>query len=400
MYEQLGITIVRKFKDFDRWLGHVVQGRSKRHQLWLGKPGKGKTARIHRAVKNSVGSDLFPDLTGRVMAPIYGGRVTPAKWYIRGWQHRLEPLLVLNDVDIRRMDTAWESLLCQFLESSGSRTIRWDLKSGASIDAVDHDSIARYLRKMGLLDEFLREQAESMPNRSEGDQAWTYCDTPSELNLYGSSHEGEDGTAEPTADRAPVRLVLPRSYETGTTVVLVANDLGHGTRGRIFSRLQTFEFDPLVDEQIDDIRTWFPPVPQAILAVIQACHRRSEVLNLDYRAVLNAAESLRLGENWEDPLRASFYATSNFHVQEDASNIIDWLVNQRVRPGQEFTERQMYESVGSLRGERNTARRSAALDLLVEEGWVERFRPPTALRPGKRGRRPGRSFRVLHLPKN
>ena len=60
----------------------------------------------------------------------------------------------------------------------------------------------------------------------------------------------------------------------------------------------------------------------------------------------------------------------------------------------------MYEDVCSLRGERNGPRRSAALDLLVEKGWIERFRPPTVLRPGKRGRRPGPSFRVLRLPKN
>jgi hypothetical protein len=181
---------------------------------------------------------------------------------------------------------------------------------------------------------------------------------------------------------------------------LVANDLGHGTRGRIFSRLQPFEFDPLVDEQIEDIRTWFPPVPPAILVVIQACHRRNEVLNLDYRAVLNAAESLHLGENWEDPLRVSFYAAANLRVQEDVGNVIDWLVSQRVRPGQEFTERQMYEFVGSLRGNRNSARRSAALDHMVEEGLIERFRPPTAIRPGKRGRKPGPSFRVRCLPGN
>ena len=249
-----------KPEDFDRWLGHVVQGRSKRHQLWLGRPGKGKVARIHRAVQNSVGSDMFPDLQGRVVAPIYGGRVTPAKWFIRGWQHHLEPLLVLNDIDIRRMDTSWESMLCQFIESPGPRTIRWDLKTGASIDGVDHDEIVAYLQKKGLLDKFLREQAGSSRNPSEDDEASTCYDLLPELNLFDPSYEGEQELAEPIADRAPVRLILPRSYQTASSIVLVANDLGTGTRGRIFSRLQTFEFDPLVDEQVEDLKTWSPAI--------------------------------------------------------------------------------------------------------------------------------------------
>jgi hypothetical protein len=104
--EHRGARNVRTFEDFDRWLGHVVQGRSTRHQLWLGRPGVGKTARIQRLVENSVGNDRYPDLQGRVRAPIYGGRITPAKWFIRGWQHRLEPLLILNDLQIGRLDSA------------------------------------------------------------------------------------------------------------------------------------------------------------------------------------------------------------------------------------------------------------------------------------------------------
>jgi hypothetical protein len=67
---------------------------------------------------------MFPSMRGRVECPVYSGRITPAKWYVRGWQHRLESLLCLNDVTIQRVDTAWESMLCQFLEAAGLRTIR------------------------------------------------------------------------------------------------------------------------------------------------------------------------------------------------------------------------------------------------------------------------------------
>src|SRR5271155_3054907 len=102
MYLHPGTSVIRRFADFDLWLGHAVQGRSKRHQLWLGRPGTGKTARLHRHVKNTVGTDMFPALGGRIPAPIYAGRITPAKWFIRGWQHHLEPLLCLNDVSIPR----------------------------------------------------------------------------------------------------------------------------------------------------------------------------------------------------------------------------------------------------------------------------------------------------------
>ena len=35
--------------------------------------------------------------------------MTPAKWFIRGWQHHLEPLLCLNDIHIRRVDPDWEA---------------------------------------------------------------------------------------------------------------------------------------------------------------------------------------------------------------------------------------------------------------------------------------------------
>ena len=39
--------------------------RTKQHQIWIGAPGKGKTALIHKHVKNSVGYDMFPDYRGK-----------------------------------------------------------------------------------------------------------------------------------------------------------------------------------------------------------------------------------------------------------------------------------------------------------------------------------------------
>ena len=102
---------------------------------------------------------------------------------------------------------------------------------------------------------------------------------------------------------------------------------------------------------------------------------------------------------WEDALRASFYTPADQQVQEDASNVLDWLIGRGAKRGRAFTERDLYQDLGALRGERNRARRSAALDYLVAQGWVERFHPPAVLRPGGRGRRPGPSFRVLRLPK-
>jgi hypothetical protein len=130
-------TIVRTFADMDAWMGAAVRGKIERHQLWLGRPGSGKTARLHRHIKNRVEHDMFPGLQDRAEAPIYSGRITPAKWFIRGWQHHLEPLLALNDVSISRIDESWESMLVQFLETAGTRTIRWDLKSHPDLSAGD-----------------------------------------------------------------------------------------------------------------------------------------------------------------------------------------------------------------------------------------------------------------------
>ena len=99
---------------------------------WAGR--QGQTARLAPPYENTVGHVCFPHLKGRVAGPIYSGRITPAKWFIQGWRRRLEPLLCLNDVAIRRVDTDWESVLCQFLEVAGPRTIRWDLKSRATLE--------------------------------------------------------------------------------------------------------------------------------------------------------------------------------------------------------------------------------------------------------------------------
>jgi hypothetical protein len=397
-HEYRGAQTVRTFQEFDRWLGHAVHGRSPRNQLWLGRPGVGKTARIQRLVRNSVGSDRYPDLQGRVEAPIYGGRITPAKWFIRGWQHRLEPLLILNDLQIGRVDSAWESMLCQFLEQEGRRTIRWDPRSAVALDPSDRRGIERYLRRMGLLDRFLESQHETEEEAIYGDRVSPCDPLLPNAGPPGPGCEDAEDVLEPQDGQAELRLELPRSYETESTVILVANNLGDRSWDRIYSRLRTFVFEPLVTEQIADIKTWSPPIPGAILGVIEEADRRGEILSLDYRRVMEAWDALRLAENWEDPLREAFYGPTDVEVQLDADNILDWLAQRRARCGREFTEREMYDQVASLRGERKRARRSDALDWLVRNGWIERFRHPSVLRPGQRGRRPGPSFRVLKHP--
>lgn len=363
-----GATIVRRFDEFDRRLASVVQERSNRHQLWLGRPGSGKTARLHRHVKNLVGHDMFPRLEGRVEAPIYEGRITPAKFFIRGWQHHLEPLLCLNDVSIHKMDVSWEMLLCQFLERAGDRTIRWDLKARAELDPGDQQEITDYLQRNGLLDQFLQEQ----------------------------------GSIEHTSlmrDFDPLltpELKLPRSYTTESAVILVANRLGDETWSRIFSRLRVYVWNPLPEEQVEDLRSWDPPVPRAILGVIESCLRNGEILNLDYRAVLNAIADYREHFSWEDALRNSFYGSADVQIQEDANDVLNWLIAKKARAGQIFSERDLYQVVAGLR--HNKTRRSDALNYLAAQGWIERFDPPALLRPGRRGRRPGPTFCVLRVP--
>ncbi|WP_210420383.1 hypothetical protein [Aquisphaera giovannonii] len=150
-----GAVTVRIFADLDRWPGHAVRGLSDRHQLWIGPPGKGKTARVHRDVANSICDDPFAGMEGRVAAAIYTGRITAAQWFVRGWQHRLEPLLVLNDVTIGRGDAAWRDMLLQFMERPGRRTIRWDNRSGPKYGAEDLREIEDDLRSRDLLDRLL-----------------------------------------------------------------------------------------------------------------------------------------------------------------------------------------------------------------------------------------------------
>jgi hypothetical protein len=289
-------------------------------------------------------------------------------------------------------------MLCQFLEQAGRRTIRWDLRSATALDPADRREIARYLGRMGLLEEFLGTQHGTDDELTDGDGSSPCDGLPADAGSPGIDHEDGGEVLESQDDRADLRLELPRSYETETTVILVANHLGDGSWERIFSRLRTFIFDPHASEQIADIKSWTPPIPGAILAVIEEADRRDEILSLDYRAVVDACDALLLGENWEDALRGSFYGPRDVEVQEDAGNILDWLAHRKAAPGREFTERQMYDEVASLRGEKKKARRSAALDHLVQAGWIERFRAPAALRPGRRGRKPGPSFRVLRRP--
>ena len=320
----------------------------------------GTTSRLHRHVQNSVGSDMSPRLGGHVEAPVYSGRVTPAKWFIRGWQHRLEPLLCLNDVSIRRVDDAWESMLCQFLEASGPRTIRWDLRSGVTLTPSDSSEIVEYLRERGLLEQFL-----------EG---------------WADEEEDLDSIAI-----APL-LEVPSHYTTASTVVMIANTLGDEGWGRIFSRLRVFVWDPLVEEQIADMRTWNPPVPGAILGVIESCHRAGEVIRLDYRSIDHAADALRLGMSWEDSLRSSFYAPDDQQVLEDSVDVLHWLARKKVTV---FTERDLYQEVACLRGDRNKSRRRAVLDYLIAAGWIDRDLPPAVVRPGQRGRRPSATYRVV-----
>ena len=98
-------------------------------------------------------------------------------------------------------------------------------------------------------------------------------------------------------------------------MVVVANSLGNEGWERVYSRLRVLVWDPLVEEQVEDLRSWDPPVQGAILRVIESCHRRGEVLDLDYRSVLDAAEALKLGMPWEDALRASFFSPADEQVQ-------------------------------------------------------------------------------------
>src|SRR5262249_50489859 len=115
------LRLLDRVEDLDRWLTHVQEGRCERHLLILGPPGKGKTLRLLRHFRPLTATDhpTTRHIADRLETPFYGGRVTPAKWYIRGWQHQESSHLILNDLHIKPTDTDWESMLCQFLEVSG-----------------------------------------------------------------------------------------------------------------------------------------------------------------------------------------------------------------------------------------------------------------------------------------
>ena len=115
---------------------------------------------------------------------------------------------------------------------------------------------------------------------------------------------------------------------------------------------------------IEDIRAWDPPVQGAILGVIEACHRRGEVLDLDYRAVLDAAEALALGMPWEDALRTSFFTPADEQVQGDASNVLDWLIGKGAGGG-------IFASIETVR----KLLRENDLDALVTRSEALRVRP-------------------------
>jgi hypothetical protein len=397
MIEHNAVKLVKTFGDFRRLMGHAVAGRSPMHQLWLGRPGCGKTWMAHKLVENSVGADLCPHLGGRVRAPIYGGRITPAKFYVRMWLHHLDPLIVFNDLFIPAMNDAWEALLCQSLEAPGTRTVRNDLKIAGRLDPADVEEFSRYLEDRGLLAQFLAEQRGDEP---AGPDPARFRDSLPEIAAYEAAYDDgdEDEMAEATMVGAKrPELVLPRAFQTSTTVVIIANKLGGSGWERVYSRLRVFRWDPSADEMIADMRTWqgARAVPEAVLQFVEACHARGEVARLDYRAVFRAAEDLRMGEEWEDELRSSFFTPGDEQVQVDAAVILDWLENQKASPGQVFTESQVAEAVGRFRYTKDRPRLGAALDALVTQGFVRRFLPPAILRPGKKGRRPGKSFEVL-----
>jgi hypothetical protein len=320
----------------------------------------------------------------RLPVPYYHGRITPGKWYIRGWQHQDDPLLILNDPHIRPTDADWESMLCQFLETVGEREIRWDLRSEISLSAADREEIQQWFREHGL-PRSLRRQNE------EGDSdLW---ESLPELALWN------EGDNEKKGGRTP--WVVPSHYLTASQVVLVANQLGRGW-DRIMSRLRGFWFEPTVESMLEDLARWDPPVPKIILGLLRDWHRRGEIINLDLRRVDEAIEDLRLGEDWESPLARSFLPAADEELLMDVETILNWLADDRqAKVGQEFTESQLYHACQQFRpdkgGGRGNVRRHRALEYLVAEELVERCWP--ARRPGVlHGKSPGRGFRVLRLP--
>jgi hypothetical protein len=355
---------------------------------------------VHQHIKSTVGTDPFPESLGRAEAPVYGGRMTAPKLYIRGWEHRFEPLLVLNDVSITP-NSDWASMLLQLLESPARRTVRWDLKSRQQLGPEDAREIVRYWQQRGLLNEALRElrdDEDDAPAGANGSGRFSLPDSLFAADGFRRAYEHDEEDPHPLVSGADPRLHLPSSYETGTTLVIVANDFGGPAWSPVFSRLRVFVWDPSVDELIAHMLTWTTQVPRAIISVIDGCHRRGEVLSLDYRAVCRAAESFRSGMPWEDDLRASFSPAPEYQVQDDARDLLDWLVGASAKVGDIVTERDLYQAVASLRGEKKRARRESALGHLKQLGYIERLSARRIPRAGSQGRPRGPSIQVLDLP--
>ena len=376
------LRLLDTVEGLDRWLRHVQDGRCERHLLISGPPGKGKTLRLLRHFRPLTAADhpTTRHIADRLAAPLYGGRVTPAKWFIRGWQHQDDPLLILNDLHIRPTDMDWESMLCQFLEISGEREIRWDLRSAIGLSPADREEILRWFREHGL--------PRSLQRRDEdgGDESWR-ASLP-ELNLW---EEMEQATKQGV-------LAIPSHYTTCSQVVLVANSLGKGW-DRIYSRLRGFWYDPTTDSLLEDMARWSPPVPPIILKLLRDWHRRGEIFNLDLRKIAEAIEDLRLGEDWESNLARSFLAEGDETFLMDVEGVLDWLRDRRAKEGGIFTESQLYHDLQQFRPDRRSGneRRHRALEYLIAEEIVERCWP--ARRPGvARGRSPGRGFQVLKMP--
>jgi hypothetical protein len=380
------LRVLDTVEALDRRLLHVKEGRAERHLLIMGPPGKGKTLRLMRHFQPLTAADhpKCRRVQDRLPVPYYHGRITPGKWYIRGWQHQDDRLLILNDPHIRPTDADWESMLNQFLETAGEREIRWDLRSEISLSAADRSEILRYFLEHGFPRSLRRQAGGADPDLAE---------SLPELAAWDEADE-DDESGRP-------RLLIPSHYLTTSQVVLVANQLGRGW-DRIMSRLRGFWYEPSVDSMLEDMARWDPPVPGIILTLLRDWHRRGEIINLDLRKVDEAIEDLRLGEDWESPLARSFLPAADEELMMDVGMILDWLVDDRkAQVGEEFTESQLYHALQQFRpdkgGGRGNARRHRALEFLVAEGIIERCRP--ARRPGVlHGKSPGRGFRVLRLP--
>jgi hypothetical protein len=381
------LRVLNTVDDLDRWLLHVKKRRADRHLLILGPPGKGKTLRLMHHFRPMTAADHpkcrhIPD---RLPVPYYHGRMTPGKWYIRGWQHQDDPLLILNDLHIRSTDADWEAMLCQFLEVKGEREIRWDLRSEIRLTAADRDEIRQWLDEHGPPRNLRR------PDEEEDEDSDRWDPLP-QLALWD---ERDDQKKKSPA------WVVPSHCRTASQVLLVANQLGRGW-DRILSRLRGFWYDPSVESLLEDMARWDPPVPRIILEVLQNWHRHGEILDLDLRRVDDAIEDLQLGEDWESPLARSLQAAAHEELQQDAQTILNWLTDvYKARVGQDFTESQLYHACQQFRPDkgsgRGNLRRHRALEYLIVEGFLERWSP--ARRLGVlHGRPPGRGFRIVKLP--